>query len=197
MLGYDSTHDVAVLRLKGASGLTVAPLGSSSTVKVGDDVVAVGNAGRQSAATPSAVAGTVRALDQQITVQDERDGSAEQLSGLIQFDAAIQPGDSGGAVVDEAGKVVGDHDGGVRRRGLRRLGRHGRRLRRPDRPGTVRSRSRSSTGRSSSTVHIGGTGFLGVQVAPGSPQGTGHGGRRRWRAWCPAPPAERAGIRAG
>ena len=45
VLGYDSTHDVAVLRLKGASGLTVAPLGASSTVKVGDDVVAVGNAG--------------------------------------------------------------------------------------------------------------------------------------------------------
>ena len=40
VLGYDSTHDVAVLRLKDASGLTVAPLGSSSTVKVGDDVVA-------------------------------------------------------------------------------------------------------------------------------------------------------------
>src|SRR5262249_52267922 len=45
VLGYDRTHDIAVLRLKGASGLAVAPLGDSSTVKVGDAVVAVGNAG--------------------------------------------------------------------------------------------------------------------------------------------------------
>ena len=45
VLGYDSTHDMAVLQLKSASGLAVAPLGSSSTVKVGDAVIAVGNAG--------------------------------------------------------------------------------------------------------------------------------------------------------
>ena len=186
VLGYDSTHDVAVLRLKDASGLTVAPLGSSSTVKVGDDVVAVGNAGGVGG-TPSAVAGTVRALDQQITVRDESDGSVNRLTGLIQLDAAIAPGDSGGAVVNDDGKVVGvvtaGSTGGA---AAERLRHDRRRLRRSRSTRHARSPSRSSTGRSSSTVHIGGTAFLGVQVAPGSPtrargQGRGPGRGRRSR----------------
>ncbi len=106
VVGYDSTHDVAVLRLKGASNLDVAPLGSSSTVQVGDDILAVGNAGGDGGA-PSVVAGTVRALDQQITAAAENGGSAQRLTGLIEVDAAIAPGDSGGALVDADGKVVG------------------------------------------------------------------------------------------
>ena len=185
VLGYDSTHDVAVLRLKGASGLTVAPLGSSSTVKVGDAVVAVGNAGGVGG-TPSAVAGTVRALDQQITVRDELDGSAQRLTGLIQVDAAIAPGDSGGAVVNADGKVVGRRDRRVHRRCSRQRLRHARRrLRRSRSTRHARSREQIIDGRSSSTVHIGGTAFLGVQVVPGSPPGRGHGRASRWRASCP------------
>ena len=194
VLGYDTTHDVAVLRLKGASGLTVAPLGSSSTVKVGDDVVAVGNAGGVGG-TPSAVPGTVRALDQEITVRDETDGSAQQLTGLIQFDAAIQPGDSGGAVVNDAAKVVGVVTAGS--------------------AGSASNDSAASVegfavpidqarsiaqqiidGRSSSTVHIGVPGFLGVQLVPGSPQGTSTAGVQV-AGVVPGSPAEGAGIQQG
>ncbi len=194
VLGYDTTHDVAVLRLKGASGLTVAPLGSSSTVKVGDDVVAVGNAGGVGG-TPSAVPGTVRALDQEITVRDESDGSAQQLTGLIQFDAAIQPGDSGGAVVNDAAKVVGVVTAGS--------------------AGSASNDSAASVegfavpidqarsiaqqiidGRSSSTVHIGVPGFLGVQLVPGSPQGTSTAGVQV-AGVVPGSPAEGAGIQQG
>ena len=194
VLGYDSTHDVAVMRLKGASGLTVASLGSSSTVKVGDAVVAVGNAGGVGG-TPSAVAGTVRALDRQITVQDERDGSPQRLTGLIELDAAIVPGDSGGAVVDADGKVIGlvtaasagaasgDPTGSV------------------DGFAVPIDQARSIArqiidGRSSSTVHIGGTAFLGVQLVPGSPQGTAAAGAQV-AGVVPGAPADRAGIQQG
>ncbi len=194
VVGYDSSHDVAVLRLKGASGLTVAPLGSSSSVQVGDEVIAVGNAGGVGG-TPSAVAGTVRALGEQITVQDERDGSPRRLSGMIRFDAAIAPGDSGGAVVDKAGKVVGMVTAGSSSAGS------------VDPSAMVdgfavpidQARSIAQQiidGRSSSTVHIGANGFLGVQVAPDPPQGAGASGAQV-AGVVPGSPAEGAGIRTG
>ncbi len=194
VVGYDSTHDVAVLRLKGASGLTVAPLGSSASVRVGDDVIAVGNAGGVGG-TPSAVAGTVRALEQQITVQDERDGSPRRLSGMIRFDAAIAPGDSGGAVVDEAGKVIGMTTAGSSSAGSTGTGAM------VDGYAVPIDQARSIAqqiidGRSSSTVHIGENGFLGVQVAPDAPQGTKAAGAQV-AGVVPGSPAERAGIREG
>ena len=58
------------------------------------------------AARPSAAGGTVTALNQSITASDEGDGTSEQLSGLIDTNANIQPGDSGGALVDTSGQVA-------------------------------------------------------------------------------------------
>ncbi|OLB77873.1 MAG: hypothetical protein AUI14_14845 [Actinobacteria bacterium 13_2_20CM_2_71_6] len=106
VVGYDRTQDIAVLQLSGASGLTVAPLGDSSTVGTGDSVVAIGNAGGNGG-TPSAVGGTVTALDQSITAQDQSTGASEQLTGLIGVAAAIQPGDSGGPLATTSGQIVG------------------------------------------------------------------------------------------
>ena len=106
VVGYDQSHDVAVLQLSGASGLTTAATGNSSTVKVGDNVVGLGNAGGADG-TPSVAAGTVTALNQSITASDEGSGSSEQLSGLIQTNANIQPGDSGGPLVNSYGQVIG------------------------------------------------------------------------------------------
>jgi S1-C subfamily serine protease len=106
VVGYDQSHDVAVLQLSGASGLTTAATGNSSTVKVGDNVVGLGNAGGVDG-TPSVAAGTVTALNQSITASDEGSGSSEQLSGLIQTNANIQPGDSGGPLVNSYGQVIG------------------------------------------------------------------------------------------
>jgi S1-C subfamily serine protease len=88
------------------SGLDTASLGDSSTLTVGDGVIAIGNAGGRGG-TPSVVTGSVTALDQQITASDEGGGNAETLDGLIQTDANIQPGDSGGPLVDTNGKIVG------------------------------------------------------------------------------------------
>ncbi|TVZ03053.1 PDZ domain-containing protein [Trebonia kvetii] len=106
VVGYDESHDIAVLQLSGASGLTVASTGNSSTVGVGDSVVALGNAGG-TGGTPAVAAGAVTALNQSITASDESSGSSEQLTGLLETNADIQAGDSGGPLVNEHGQVIG------------------------------------------------------------------------------------------
>ena len=106
VVGYDESHDVAVLQLSGASALTTATTGNSSAVKVGDNVVGLGNAGG-AGGTPSVAAGTVTALNQSITASDEGSGSSEQLSGLLETNANIQPGDSGGPLVNSYGQIIG------------------------------------------------------------------------------------------
>ncbi len=94
-----------MLQLNNASGLQTASLDTSG-VSVGENVVGVGNAGG-TGGTPSAAGGTVTAVNQSITASDEGDGTSEQLSGLIETNANIQPGDSGGALVNTSGQVVG------------------------------------------------------------------------------------------
>ena len=106
VVGYDKTDDIAVLQLKNASGLTTVSLGDSSTVKSGDKVVALGNAGGKGG-TPSVAAGHVTGLNQAITASDEGGSNAEHLTGMIETNANIQPGDSGGALANTAGQVVG------------------------------------------------------------------------------------------
>jgi S1-C subfamily serine protease len=106
VLGSDQADDVALLQLKDASGLQPAKLGDSSAVKVGDPVTAVGNAGGDGG-EPSTVTGVVTDLDQTITATDSGGGNAEQLTGLIQMNARLQPGDSGGPLYNAAGQVIG------------------------------------------------------------------------------------------
>jgi S1-C subfamily serine protease len=105
VVGYDRTGDIAVLQLSGASGLATATL-SGTTVKAGDSVVAIGNAGG-TGGTPSAVGGSVSALDQSITASDESSGTSEQLTGLIEVNADIEAGDSGGPLLTTSGQVIG------------------------------------------------------------------------------------------
>jgi S1-C subfamily serine protease len=105
-LGYDKGSDVAVIQLDGASGLTPVPLGNSSAVRFGDDVVAMGNAGGTGSITSAT--GSITGLDEAITASDDGDGaSAEHLTGMLQTDADIVRGDSGGPLVSTAGKVIG------------------------------------------------------------------------------------------
>jgi S1-C subfamily serine protease len=106
VVGYDASHDVAVIQLENASGLTTASLGDSSTVAPGNSVTALGNA-EGKGGTPSVARGTVTALNQSITASDELSNVNEQLTGLIETNAPIQPGDSGGPLVNAYGQVIG------------------------------------------------------------------------------------------
>lgn len=105
VIGYDLVDDVAVVRLRAASGLKPASFGSSSSLGVGTPVVAIGNALGQGG-TPAATEGTITALNQNITVQGEI-SPGETLKNLVQFSAPIQPGDSGGPLVNARGRVIG------------------------------------------------------------------------------------------
>ncbi|ORA19061.1 S1C family serine protease [Mycobacterium arosiense] len=104
VIGYDRTQDIAVLQLRGASGLPTAAIGGAATV--GEPVVALGNVNGQGG-TPNAVAGKVVALNQSVSATDTLTGAQESLGGLIQADAPIKPGDSGGPLVNNAGQVIG------------------------------------------------------------------------------------------
>ena len=106
VLGYDVADDVALVQIQNVSGLTPAPLGKSSNLSVGDAVVALGNAGGQGG-SPSVVTGSVTGLNQQITASDQDGSNAETLHHLVETDANIQPGDSGGPLADSNGQVVG------------------------------------------------------------------------------------------
>jgi S1-C subfamily serine protease len=174
VVGYSDSDDVAVLQLSGASGLSTVKLGDSSSVRVGQQVVAIGNAEGKDG-TPSVATGTVTQLGATITASDEGSGDSEQLTDMIQSNAGIEPGDSGGPLLTASGQVIGMD--------------------------TAASTSNSSVGTtaaeiteafsipinkalsiadqieagtSSATVHIGATAFLGVEVSA-TTSGAGYG----------------------
>jgi len=106
VVGYDVTRDVALVQITDSvKDLPTVVFGDPSNVKVGDSVVAIGNAGGVGG-TPTASSGQVTALDQQVTASDGQ-GTSETLEGMIQIDAPIQPGDSGGALINSAGQIIG------------------------------------------------------------------------------------------
>ncbi|MCL2781340.1 MAG: S1C family serine protease [Actinomycetia bacterium] len=105
VVGTDRTDDVAVIHMTGASGLrTIAT--SSVPAAVGDPVTGVGNAGGVGG-VPSAAEGHVLATGQTITASDESGANAETLHNLIETDAPIQAGDSGGPLYNNKDKAVG------------------------------------------------------------------------------------------
>lgn len=108
--GTDASTDLAVLSVKvkdipsdTMDKIKVATLGSSESIKVGQSVVAIGNALGYG---QSVTTGVVSALNREVTVQDQTTG-ATITNDLIQTDAAINPGNSGGALLNMSGEVVG------------------------------------------------------------------------------------------
>jgi S1-C subfamily serine protease len=106
VVGTDAAHDVAVLQMEDASGLATIPLGDSDGVQVSDPVAAIGNAGGRGG-TPQIVTGKVVALHTSVTASDQDGSNTETLTDMIQVDAKVVPGDSGGPLADEHGKVIG------------------------------------------------------------------------------------------
>ena len=172
VVGYDRSQDIAVIQLQGASGLTTVTLGDSSKVAVGQRVVALGNAGG-AGGTPSAAGGRLVALNQEITASDEGAGTSEQLTGLLQTNAAIQPGDSGGPLVNTAGQVIGIDTAASSSYSFQSTETQGFAV--PINTATSIA-AQITAHRSSATVHIGPTAFLGVQLDPTYGQG-GFGGQ--------------------
>ena len=189
-VGYDRSEDIAVLRLSGASALTVATLGDSSTVRTGDQVVAIGNAGG-AGGTPSAVGGTVTALDQSITAEDASTGSAERLTGLIEVAADVAPGDSGGPLANASGQVIGMDTAASASFRYQDSGGYGYAI--PINQATAIA-ARIKAGQASATIHIGANAFLGIQTGVGN--GFAVVGAPVLRVVA-GTPAERAGLSAG
>ncbi len=176
-----------MVKLSNASGLTVAPLGDSSTVNTGDGVVAIGNAGG-TGGLPSAVGGTVTALDQSITAQDDSSGASEQLTGLIEIAAAIQPGDSGGPLATMSGQIIGVDTAASASYHYRTASGDGFAI--PINQAMLLAKQIES-GQASTTVHIGTTAFLGIQTGGNAGDGAQVVGV------VPGSPAESAGLSGG
>ncbi|MBM7436681.1 S1C family serine protease [Streptomyces sp. HB132] len=129
VVGTDADKDLALIKLQGASGLKTASLGDSSSVKVGDQVVAIGS---PEGLTGTVTSGIVSALDRDVTVaKDEGQGQQQQQGGqdwpfefggqqfngdtgsskttykALQTDASLNPGNSGGALINMNGEIIG------------------------------------------------------------------------------------------
>jgi len=100
----DPILDLAIVQIDG-SDLKALELGDSSKLKVGQTVIAIGNA--LGSFTNTVTTGVVSGLGRRVVAGDPFSGSAESLDDLIQTDAAINPGNSGGPLLNSAGQVIG------------------------------------------------------------------------------------------
>ncbi len=105
VVGTDPSVDVALVQIDHASNLPTVTLGDSAQTRVGDSVLAIGNA-LALAGGPSVTEGIVSAENRTLSAQNDS-GQTENLTGLLQTDAAINPGNSGGPLVDSQAQVVG------------------------------------------------------------------------------------------
>jgi S1-C subfamily serine protease len=162
VIGVDPTDDVALLQLQGVSGLPTVRIGDSSALQVGDPVTAIGNAfGR--GGPPTVTTGSVTALNRSIVARNPSappEVNSEHLTGVIQTDAEIHPGDSGGALTNGRGEVVGIITAGPSSNGANA----------PTVGFAIPTSSameivnQMRSGQESSSILLGERGFLGVQV---------------------------------
>jgi S1-C subfamily serine protease len=104
VVATDQTHDLAVVKVAGAD-LPTVPLGSSADLKVGQLVVAIGSP--LGTFTETVTSGILSGTGRTITVASAGSGNGQTLNDLLQTDAAINEGNSGGPLLDAAGQVVG------------------------------------------------------------------------------------------
>jgi S1-C subfamily serine protease len=155
--GYSVSRDVAVLKLANAHGLKTATIGSSSGIRIGQSVTAVGNAG--GTGTLSVVTGRVLGTGRSITVSDDQGGSS-RLTGMIATSAPLEPGDSGGPLL-AAGRVIG-LDAAASSSSRYGEGSDGFAI---PIDAAMSITRQIETGHRSATIHVGPTAFLGVLLA--------------------------------
>lgn len=105
VVGTDPLNDVAFLKIDGVSDLRAATLGDSSTVRIGQEVIAIGNSLGQYQNTVTS--GIISGKGRPVSAGDGSGGSTESLTDLLQTDAAINPGNSGGPLLNVSGQVIG------------------------------------------------------------------------------------------
>ncbi len=105
ILARDPIHDVAILRMTPPANFAVASFGDSRNLRLGQTVIAIGNALGEFQSSVST--GVVSGLSRLITAVSDISGHHERLRGLIQTDAAINPGNSGGPLINIHGEVIG------------------------------------------------------------------------------------------
>jgi S1-C subfamily serine protease len=162
VVGYDDTDDVALLQLVGASGLKTVNLGNSTSVKVNEAVLALGNAGGRGG-LPSTAQGTIGGLNRSIQASDEGAGTTENLKGMLETDAPIEEGDSGGPLVNGSGQVIGMDTAantGETAQGATAVQGFAIPINK-----AVTIADEIADGKASTSVHLGLAGFLGVNVA--------------------------------
>jgi len=106
VLGYDQSADVALLQLTGVADLKAVKIGDSSQVAAGTPVLAIGNEAGQGG-SPTVAPGVISSLDRTIEASDQSSGLTEVLHDMLQTNANIRPGDSGGPLANAAGQVIG------------------------------------------------------------------------------------------
>jgi putative serine protease PepD len=106
VIGTDPTQDLALVQIENVKGLPTVQLGDSNLALVGDNVLAIGNA-LALAGGLTVTEGIVSSKNRSLTATSDITGRSETLSGLIQTDAAINSGNSGGPLVNASGQVIG------------------------------------------------------------------------------------------
>ena len=106
VLGYDAADDIALLQVRGATGLEAVRTGDSAAAVAGMPVLAIGNEAGQGG-SPTVAPGVISGLGRTIVASDQSSGLHETLFGMLQTSADIRPGDSGGPLADAAGRVIG------------------------------------------------------------------------------------------
>lgn len=160
VVGYDSSDDVALLKLSGASKLSTATLGNSAKLAYGQSTRAVGNA--NGAGKLVVTSGKITGLRRAITVQND-DGSTSRLAGLIETSAKLVPGDSGGPLLNARGQVIGMDAAGSPNYQFEAADGYAIPINK-----ALALVKQIEAGKTSGVVHIGETAFLGVSVAQGS-----------------------------
>jgi S1-C subfamily serine protease len=180
VVGYSVSHDIAVLQLASASHLQTIKLGGHLALHVGQQVVARGNAqGR--GGVPKAAHGKVIALHRRIVARD-LSGESETLQNVIATNTAVEPGDSGGPLMDAHNRAVGMVTAGSTVGAPRGFAI-------PIRQALLYARS-IMKGKSSASIHVGPTAFLGVVLKDVS-------GGTQIQQILPKLPAEAAGLAVG
>jgi S1-C subfamily serine protease len=161
VVGYDVAADVAVLQLQHVSNLKTVTI-SSARASIGQRVRALGNAG--GSGNLVSATGTVTGLGKTITASNDEGGS-ERLTGLLETNANVQSGDSGGPLLDSSGRVIGmDTAASQGRFGFGYTASVTHDAYAIPIATALAIAQKIEAGQESATVHIGATAFLGVEV---------------------------------